>query len=447
MSRPLDPNSPAQHELDRRTFLTTVSAMAGTAALTSLAAPEGAIAKGPNDKISVAVMGVNGRGAALTKAFLQNGAHIAYICDVDERAVGKANALVGDEQQIKPQGIGDFRKALDDKTVDVLVCAAPNHWHAPATILGCSAGKHVYVEKPCSHNPREGELAVEAARKNSRVVQMGNQRRTWPGIQEAIKKMQDGAIGKVLYSRAWYNNRRGSIGHGKQIPVPSYLNWELWQGPAPNKPYMDNVVHYNWHWKWHWGNGELGNNGIHALDLCRWGLGVDYPTRVVSGGGKYRHDDDQETPDTHIVTYNFPGDKSIMWEGLSWSPLGSMMNGFGVSFHGTEGSIVLLDPGYKLYDEKNKEIGTSAPGVKGGEVDHVGNFLDCVKSGGGKDAKRPNSDIEEAHKSTLLCHLGNIAHRTNRVLSCSEKNGHIQGDDDAMKLWTREYQAGWEPKV
>lgn len=443
MSRMLDPHSPVQHELDRRTFLRAAGAMAGCAALSSMfVQPQAAVAKGPNDKISVGVMGVNGRGSALTRAFLQSGAHIAYICDVDERAIGKAAAIVGDGQQIKPQGVADFRKILDDKSVDVLVCAAPNHWHAPATILGCSAGKHVYVEKPCSHNPREGELAVAASRKNNRVVQMGSQRRTWPGIVEAIQKIKDGAIGKVHYARAWYNNKRPSVRHGQPIEPPTWLNWTLWQGPAPEKPFMDNVVHYNWHWHWHWGNGELGNNGVHALDVCRWGLGVDYPTRITSGGGKYRWDDDQETPDTHVVTYNFPDNKSIMWEGLSWSPLGSMLNQFGCSFHGETGSIVIIDPGYKQYDERNKEVGASPAGSKGGDIDHVANFLECVTSG-----KRPNADIEEAHKSTLMCHLGNIAHRVNRVLTTDAKDGHIQGDEEAMKLWTREYRAGWEPKV
>lgn len=442
MSRSHDPHSPQQHELDRRMFLQAAGAMAGTAAAATLLAPQTLIAKGPNDKISVGVMGVNGRGSALTRAFLASGAHIAYICDVDERAINKASAIVGDGQQIKPQGVVDVRKILDDKSVDVLVCAAPNHWHAPATILGCSAGKHVYVEKPCSHNPREGELAVEASRKNNRVVQMGSQRRTWPGIVEAIQKIKDGAIGKVHYARAWYNNKRPNIKHGQPVEVPTWLNWTLWQGPAPDRPFMDNVVHYNWHWKWHWGNGELGNNGVHALDVCRWGLGVDYPTRVTSGGGKYRWDDDQETPDTHVVTYNFPGQKSIMWEGLSWSPLGSMLNQFGCSFHGETGSIVIIDPGYKQYDERNKEVGASPTGSKGGDTDHVANFLECVTSG-----KRPNADIEDAHKSTLMCHLGNIAHRVNRVLNTDAKNGHIQGDDEAMKLWTREYRPGWEPKV
>lgn len=434
----------------RRRFLETSAAATAVAAGSYFVSEAPArAAKAANDKLVVAIMGCNGRGAALTRAFsAQPNCEIGYICDVDQRAVDKTVALVASEKPRKPEGIKDFRKALDDKTVDILVCAAPNHWHAPATILGCSAGKHVYVEKPCSHNAREGELAVEAARKHDRVVQMGSQRRTYPAIVEGIKKVHDGEIGRVLYSRCWYNNRRPDIGHGKPADVPSWLDWSLWQGPAPERPFLMNesggnagaIVHYNWHWRWHWGNGELGNNGVHALDVARWGLGVDFPIRVTSGGGKYRHDDDQETPDTHIVTYNFPGGKSIMWEGLSWSPYGPGGSMFGMVFHGDQGTLSIVDNGYKIFDLKNKEIAANAG--QGGEGAHIANFLDCIRNGG-----RPNADIAEAHKSTLLCHLGNIAHRVNRVLTTSEKDGHIIGDEAAMQHWGREYRPGWEPRV
>ena len=428
--------------LDRRSFVATSTAgiawAAGSYFVSESPAQE---SKSANEKLSIAVMGVNGRGSALTSGFLaQPNCEIAYIVDVDSRAIDKMMGPVAEKQSLKPQGVADFRKALDDKSLDILVVAAPNHWHAPATILGCAAGKHVYVEKPCSHTPEEGELAVAASRKHNRVVQMGSQRRSSPVIAEGIKMVHEGAIGKVHYARTWYNNRRPSIGHGKPVAVPSWLNWELWQGPAPDRPFMDNVVHYNWHWKWHWGNGELGNNGVHALDVARWGLQVDFPTRVTSGGGKYRHDDDQETPDTHIVTYNFPGNKSITWEGLSWSPYGNGGSQFGISFHGENGTIVIEGSGFQQLDDKNKEIAKKTGGV--GEREHIANFLDCIKTG-----KRPNADIAEAHKSTLLCHLGNIAHRVNRVLTTSEKDGHIAGDDDAAALWGREYRPGWQPKV
>jgi predicted dehydrogenase len=269
---------------------------------------------------------------------------------------------------------------------------------------------------------------------------MGTQRRNFPAIREGIEKLQAGEIGRILFSRGWYNARRPSIGKGKEAPIPSWLDYALWQGPAPERPYRDNVLHYNWHWFWHWGTGELGNNGVHALDVCRWGLGVDYPTRVTSGGGKLRHDDDQETPDTHVVTYEFEGGRAITWEGLSWSPHGLDGEQFGMTFHGDKGTMAMLGNGYKIYDLQNKEI--AAQDGSGDEAPHLAHFLDCIRTGG-----RSRADIEEGHKSTLLCHLGNISQRVGRALNLDPKNGHIQHDADAQALWGREYQPEWEPKV
>ena len=425
--------------IDRRRFL-EMSASAGLSLGAYASVSAAPVSTSPNERIVLGVMGVNGRGSALARGFAaMPDAAVAYICDVDSRVIDKTVAATGENQQRRPQGVEDFRRILDDKSIDALVIAAPNHWHAPATILACSAGKHVYVEKPCSHNPREGELAVEAARKHKRVVTMGTQRRSFPAIIEAIDKLHQGEIGRVLYARTWYNNRRPPIGEGQQVPAPSWLNYDLWQGPAPEKPYKDNIVHYNWHWHWHWGNGELGNNGVHALDVARWGMDVDYPTRVVSGGGKFRHEDSQQTPDTHMVTYEF--DKGmITWEGLSWSPLGPYQDMFGMSFHGDNGSLVITGSGYTIYDMYNKERAKS-PG-KGGDGEHFANFLHSIRTG-----SKPNADIEEAHKSTLLCHLGNISQRTGRALDIDSSNGHIVNDEEAMQLWSREYQPGWEPSV
>lgn len=438
-------------EQDRRLFL-----KAGAASALAIAAGSGRNVRAqesqsdtesqsakdsPGDRVVLGIMGVNGRGAAIAQGMMAaDNAQVGTICDVDTRAAIRVGDLVGEKQGRKPKVVGDFRRILDDPDIDVLVIAAPNHWHAPATILGCAAGKHVYVEKPCSHTPAEGEMAVAAARKHNRIVQMGTQRRSWPGIQEAIAKVHGGEIGDVLYARTWYNNRRPAIGFGKQTPVPEWLDWDLWQGPAPRRPFKDNVVHYNWHWHWHWGNGELGNNGVHAIDVARWGLGVTYPNRVTAGGGKYRHDDDQETPDTMMVTIDFPEKKTITWEGLSWSPLGPHDSGFGLSFHGTEGSIVIRGAGYTVYDMRSKEIGTGTGG--GGDREHFNDFLDAVRTG-----RLPNADIEKAHQSTLLCHLGNIAYRTGSVLTLDPTNGHIQGNPEAEAMWTREYEPGWEPEV
>jgi predicted dehydrogenase len=397
--------------------------------------------KSANERIAIGVMGVNGRGGSIIKGMMARpNTEIAYVCDVDTRASERAAGYVEKTSGKKPKVVTDFRRVLDDKDVDVLIVATPNHWHAPATIMGCAAGKHVYVEKPCSYTAAEGEWAVQAARDNNRVVQMGSQRRTWPAIVEAIGKIHAGEIGKTLYARTWYNNRRGSIGIGKNTPVPQWLDWDLWQGPAPRRPYKDNVVHYNWHWHWHWGNGEIGNNGVHGIDVARWGLDVKYPIRVTAGGGKYRHEDDQETPDTMMVTIDFPAGKTITWEGLSWSPLGVHDTSFGISFHGTEGTIIVRGSGYATYDMQRKEVATqSGPG---GDADHFQDFLDAIRND-----RRPNADIQQAHRSTLLCHLGNIAYRTGTTLHTDPANGHILDNPAAQALWSREYAKDWEPKV
>jgi len=323
--------------------------------------------------------------------------------------------------------------------VDVLVNAACNHWHAPAGILACAAGKHVYVEKPCSHTPREGELFVQAARRNRRQVQMGNQRRTWPKIIEAIELVRSGAIGRAYLAQSWYEAQRPTVGRARDGQPPEGLDYELWQGPAPRRPYRSNYLHYNWHWFWHWGNGELGNNGVHMIDLCRWGLGVDYPTHVTSSGGRYRFEDDQETPDTHTVAFDFPGRKTITWEGLSCNrrPSGTAPE---VLFLGENGSLAIRGPGYVVYDRNGRE--TRRESGESSDALHLGNFLQAVRGGG-----RLASDIEEAHKSTLLCHLGNIAHRTQRALRCDGSNGRILQDEAAARMWTREYANGWEPRV
>ncbi|MCI0641829.1 MAG: Gfo/Idh/MocA family oxidoreductase, partial [Gemmataceae bacterium] len=321
--------------------------------------------------------------------------------------------------------------------VDIVVVATCNHWHAPGTIAACNAGKHVYVEKPCSHNPREGELMVQAARKHKRHVQMGNQRRSWPRVIEAMDELRKGVIGRVYFAQAWYTNNRPSIGRGKEGPPPKSLDYDLWQGPAPRRPYRSNYLHYNWHWFWHWGNGELGNNGVHSIDLCRWGLGVNYPIKATSAGGRYRYEDDQETPDTHVVSFEFEGRKMISWEGLSCSRPRPVDH---VRFHGENGILSMTDSEYVITDAARKEV-RRVPIVTGDAM-HVENFLNAIRNN-----TRLNSEIEEGHKSTLLCHLGNIAQRTGRTLHCNAANGHIDNDKAAMGYWSREYEKGWEPRV
>jgi predicted dehydrogenase len=331
---------------------------------------------------------------------------------------------------------------MEMKDLDVVCIAAPNHWHAPAGIMAMNAGKHVYVEKPCSHNPWEGEMLVQAARKNNRFCQMGNQRRSWPGVVEGIQKVHAGEIGTVRFARCWYNNARGSIGRGKEVPVPPNLDYNLWQGPAPERPFVDNLVHYNWHWRWHWGNGELGNNGIHALDVARWGLNVTHPIKVSCNGGRYHFEDDQETPDTATTQYDF-GKVGCTWEGSSCHPRAHEKNDF-VTFYGDNGALTITGgSGYKIFDPKGKLISeNSIKAEPSADIIHFKNFLAAIRGEG-----KLNSDILEGHISTQLCHLGNIAYRANRNLTIDPKTGLIQNDAEAQKLWKREYRAGWEPKV
>jgi predicted dehydrogenase len=421
--------------INRRHFLGATAAAGVTAALAPVASA------GPNNRLVVGIMGVGGRGTGLARVFQQQpGVEVAYVCDPDRSHRENAADRIRKGGNPNVRAVVDFRNILDDKAVDILVCAACNHWHAPATILACAANKHVYVEKPCSYNPREGELAVQAAGKHRRLVQMGNQRRTVPRIIEAIQEVRKGTIGRVYLAQSWYLNNRGTIGRGKEAPVPADLDYELWQGPAPRRPFHTNYLHYNWHWFWHWGNGELGNNGVHMLDICRWGLGVDFPIRVTSAGGRYRYQDDQETPDTHLVCFDFPGRKTITWEGLSCNRLPAG-KGADVMFVGENGTLVIDGQDYRIYDPAGKEL-RHAHGNDSLDVVHVRNFLDAVRGNG-----RLTSAIDEAHKSTLLCHLGNIAHRVGRALTCDAKDGRISGDKEAMRHWTREYAKGWEPQV
>jgi predicted dehydrogenase len=410
---------------------------------------------GANDKISVAAMGVNSRGLAVASNFAaQKNCEVLYVCDVDSRAADICINAVEKIQQKRPMAAPDFRKALEDKNLDVLIVTAPDHWHAPAAILACAAGKHVYLEKPCSHNPHEGELVVNAAKKHKRVIQMGNQRRSWPNVVAAIRELHGGVIGRPYFAKTWYTNNRASIGKGKETEVPSWLNYELWQGPAPRRPYRDNIIHYNWHWFWNWGTGESLNNGTHMVDLARWGLGVDYPIRVSSAGGRYRYEDDWQTPDTQVINLEFANKTAISWEGRSCNGRTIEGNSAGIMFYGDTGSL-LIESGnsYKIYDLKNtlvKEVknditvdarNTADPSQQL-DAFHIQNFFDGIRQG-----SKLNSDILSGHQSTLLMQLGNIALRSGRTLNIDNKNGHIINDKEASKYWSREYQPGWEPKV
>ncbi len=443
----------------RRNFIKKT--LLGTATLTVGGVLPGFSAKsyanilGANEKVRLGMMGVNSRGYALATNFaLQPNCEVVSVSDVDSRASEKCIKAVEKIQNSKPKDVPDFRKALEDKDVDALVIAAPDHWHAPAAILASKAGKHVYLEKPCSHNPHEGELLMAVAAKYKNVIQMGNQRRSWPNVKLALQDIHNGVIGRPYFAKGWYTNNRASIGVGKPAEVPSWLNYDLWQGPAPRRAYKDNILHYNWHWFWHWGTGEALNNGTHMLDLMRWGLQVEYPTKVSSSGGRYRYQDDWEAPDTQVINIEFGNDKFMTWEGRSCNSRHIEGSSVGVSFYGDKGTLEYGGGNaYKIFDLDNKlvkEVKNDLVIDPRNKMDpsqaldafHFQNFVAAIKEG-----KPLASDIVGGHQSTLLCQLGNIALRSNSILEIDPSNGHILHNKAAKKLWKREYEKGWEPTL
>ncbi len=408
----------------------------------------------PSNKVVVGVMGVNSRGNYLAKSFAElENVEVGYICDVEDGAIKKGmDALKNAKRQ--PSIIKDIRKLVIQKDVDAIVIAAPDHWHAPASIMAAANGKHVYVEKPCGQNPYEGELISEALHKYGKHIQMGNQRRSFPSLMEAAKMVKEGAIGDAYFAKSWYTNNRAAIGIGKKIPPPGTLDFDLWQGPAPRKDYQDNLVHYNWHWFWHWGTGEACNNGTHEIDCCRWFLGVDYPTKVTSSGGRFAFKDDWETPDTQVAGFEFADNKAITWEGRSCNNYPVEGTGRGFIIYGKNGTLVNTGGGdYKIFDMKNKlvkavksevEANPNDPVSASGNLDlyHFNNFVKTIRG-----ESKLNSPVDEASKSVLLCHLANIAQRTGQALHCDPKNGHILNNKEAMNLWKRSYEKGWDVKV
>ena len=407
---------------------------------------------GSNDRVRLSFIGVNSRGYSLAQNFAKlNTCEVVHICDVDSRAIEKCSANVEKITGHKPKGYKDFRESLKSTDVDAVVVATPDNWHAPAAMLAMKAGKHVYLEKPCSYAPAEGEMLVHGAEKYKRVMQMGNQRRSWPNVIKGIQELKDGVIGRVYFANGWYANNRPTIGIGKEAPVPEWLDWDLWQGPATRIPFKDNYVHYNWHWFWHWGTGEALNNGTHMVDLMRWGLGVDYASKVNSAGGRFRFQDDWQTPDTQVISMEFDNNTALTWEGRSCNPHLIEGASVGVTFYGEKGTLVTQGGNdYTIYGLDDKVIRSVTSDIKvdssnlmnpGEKLDafHLQNFLDGITKG-----TTLNSDITGGHKSTLLVQLGNISQRVGRTLNIDSKTGHIRNDAEAMKLWSRKYEKGWE---
>lgn len=426
----------------------------GTAALSmGVSAKSYARIMGANDRVNFGVIGMNSRGGALIDSITDvANTSISDICDVDSRVIEKRQGQIKKKTDGKPAGHVDFRKILENKEIDAIAIASPDHWHAIMAIMGAKAGKHVYVEKPCCHNPQEGEILVAVQKKYDKVIQMGNQQRSGVASINAIKLIREGLIGEPYFGKAWYNNKRGSIGVGKQTAVPEWLDWELWQGPAPRESYRDNIVHYNWHWFWNWGTGEINNNGTHELDICRWALGVDYPTKVTSSGGRYHFKDDWEFYDTQMASFEFEGNKLITWEGKSCNNHKYFERGRGVTIHGTEGTIMMDRGGFTAYDQSGEVTKEMKEVTDSGTTDLVGggglttlhmlNFCNGIRKG--ENLAAPVSD---GYISNLLPHLGNIAQECGRALDINPLNGHIMGDSEAASMWSRDYEYGWEPTI
>jgi predicted dehydrogenase len=434
----------------RREFLDALAiSAAGLAAGTT--AKSYARILGSNERLNFAVIGLNGRGYAHLSSLKANrsAARISYVCDVDTNILNKFAGTAQKETGERATAEKDFRKVLESKEVDAITIATPDHWHASMAIAGLEAGKHVYLEKPCSHNPAEGELLIQAQLKYRKLVQMGNQQRSSPHTIEIIAKIHDGIIGRPYMAKAWYVNERKSIGIGKQVPVPPQLDWELWQGPAPRRPYQDNVHPYNWHWFKNYGTGETLNNGTHEVDVCRWALAVDYPNRVTSSGGRYHFKDDWQFYDTLVTSFEYE-DRVISWEGKSCQGMKYYGRDRGSTVMGTTGSVLVDRDGYEIYDLKGNKTSefrlptnTSSTDLVGADSmtdAHFANFISGIRKG-----EKLNAPVSEGNVAVTMLQLSNIAWEVKRELQLDPKNGHIQGDPEAMKMWQREYEKGWEP--
>lgn len=439
----------------RRVFIKKTAISGAAISLGGLVLPSKSYAHvlGANDKINTAVIGVRSRAKAHVKAIHNDkNARILYNCDVDDTIIEEHNTWCEDNIGYIPKVEKDFRKILEDKDVDAVFIATPEHWHAPMAIMALQAGKHVYVEKPCSHNPHENELLVAAQKKYGKKVQMGNQQRSAKSSILAIKEIREGIIGDVYKGEAYYSNNRGSIGKGNIIDVPPTLDWELWQGPAPREEYRDNIHPYNWHWFRNWGTGEVHNNGTHEIDICRWALGVDLPESVSSFGGKHTYNDDWEFVDNQQVTYSFEDNKFITWTGHSRGIMKPERPGRGATIYGSKGAITLSRNAYKLYAldgsliKEVKEAAQSATTNTRGEgsldIDHVGNFFAAIR----EDATQ-HAPIADAAISTMICHLGNMAQDAGETLMVDPLTGKVLNNDKIMAHWKREYADGWEPKL
>lgn len=425
----------------RRQFLQSTSA---AAAATLVSHSRALAARSANDQLVVALVGCGSRGTHDAGLFQQTpNVKLAYACDVDAaRRQATAQKLGLDSTQI----VDDMRRVLDDKAVDIVLVTTPDHWHSPAAILACEAGKHVYVEKPVSHNIREGRLLVEAAARNKTLVQHGTQSRSTPMMIEAVKLLRSGVIGTVLEAKCWNVQRRKPLPPGKDTAPPPELDYNNWVGPATMVPYRTNRVHHRWTMWYHFGTGDMGNDGVHDVDYTRWGLGVDtHPTRISALGGKFYLDDDGQFPDTQQVTFEYPGDgtfgsrRLLVYEQRLWSTNYPHNCDSGAEFYGTKGQMFLSRRGkIEIRADRNATIDVAIKPEPQNDVLHVHNLCDAIR----ENAKL-NADALTGHLSTSLCHLGNIATRVGRSLVFDAASERIVGDAEADALVRREYRGHW----
>ncbi len=390
---------------------------------------------GANDKVNIAVVGIGGRGKAHVKEYLnQPLANVAALCDVDTAQTERGSKMVEDATGKKPKIYQDLRKLYEDKDIDAVSIATPNHWHALATIWACQAGKDVYCEKPACYNMFEGQQMVAAARKYNRIVQIGMQSRSIPHKMKAVQLLRDGALGKLYMAKGLCYKRRPSIGHTPEEPVPPGINWDIFLGPAPMHAFTQNRFHYNWHWFWDTGNGDIGNQGIHEMDVARWGMGLGLPNRAISTGGKYVFTDDQETPNTQIATLDY-GDKEIVFEvrGLPTNGEAAIQasgpNFVGNLFYGEKGFMSLDHRGFQIFLGEKREPGETGVAEKGDTGPHMQNFLEAVKSRRKEDL---HGEVQEGVNSAHLVHMANISYRLKR---------EVQFDPTAMKFKEAEANA------
>ncbi len=437
--------------VSRRNF---VGGLAAGALYTWTAKSYAAIA-GANERVNFAVAGLNSRGYAHLSSLQANrkDARITHVCDVDSTILAKFADQTKTAMNEPVKADQDFRRALESRDVDVITIATPDHWHTPMAILGLQAGKHVYVEKPCSYDPHEGLMLIEAVRKTGKICQMGSQQRSSPHTIEIVGKIHNGLIGRAYWAETWYANRRKPIGIGKEVAVPATLDWDLWQGPAPRTAYKDNVHPYNWHWFKRWGTGETLNNGTHEVDVARWALDVAWPDHVVAAGGRYAAKDDWQFYDTLDVSIQYP-DKLLTWKGDCCSGKTTFGRDRGVAIHGTTGSVIIDRAGYEVYDRDDKKTAeyvvsghaaTSASDLVGADsmTDfHFANMIDAIRTGAPL-----HQPITQGNVAVTLMQLANISYFTGRGLHVDKASGAILNDKEAEAMTRRTYEKGWEPKV